>query len=315
MIYSNSWGPSDSGSVVEGPGTLLQRAFEQVVSQGRGGLGGVYVWAGGNGRSAGDNCNCDGYVNSVYTIPIGAYTDSGNQAYYSESCSALFASMPSSGGSKGITTTDLTSTTGDCTSTFGGTSAAAPMAAGAVALILQARPDLTWRDVQGVIVYGATPVLASDSQSTQAGLSFSHAYGFGRMILPKLLETAERWELMPASQVFSLPLADLKNGQFTQSKPLDFEFTFEHDITVEQVAVTLQITIPRGSLDLQLVSPFGTTSHLMVPRSRDRGSNWSWTFSTVASWGERAQGTWLLRFGTSSNTGTVTSAVVTVYGH
>ncbi len=32
-IYSNSWGPFDSGVIVEGPGTLLQMAFEQGVSQ------------------------------------------------------------------------------------------------------------------------------------------------------------------------------------------------------------------------------------------------------------------------------------------
>jgi kexin len=137
MIYSNSWGPSDSGTVVEGPGSLLQRAFKQVTSEGRGGLGGVYVWAGGNGRGSGDNCNCDGYVNSVYTLPVGAYTDRGTQASYSESCSALFASMPSSGGRHGITTTDLMSSSSTCTGSFGGTSAAAPMASGAVALMLQ----------------------------------------------------------------------------------------------------------------------------------------------------------------------------------
>ncbi len=32
-IYSNSWGPSDAGIVVSGPGSLVQMAFEQGVAQ------------------------------------------------------------------------------------------------------------------------------------------------------------------------------------------------------------------------------------------------------------------------------------------
>ena len=46
----------------------------------------------------------------------------------------------------------------DCANaSFRGTSAAAPIAAGAVALALQANPCLTWRDVQHLIVGSVTP--------------------------------------------------------------------------------------------------------------------------------------------------------------
>ena len=48
-------------------------------------------------------------------------------------------------------TTDL-SYLGGCTRSHSGTSAAAPIAAGIVALMLQARPCLYWRDVQHLIV-------------------------------------------------------------------------------------------------------------------------------------------------------------------
>ena len=52
----------------------------------------------------------------------------------------------------GITTTALTRQ-GGCTSSFSGTSASAPMAAGVIALLLEARPDLTWRDVQVIFLF------------------------------------------------------------------------------------------------------------------------------------------------------------------
>lgn len=45
-----------------------------------------------------------------------------------------------------------------CTEGHTGTSAAAPLAAGMVALMLQVRPCLTWRDVQHIIAFTATKV-------------------------------------------------------------------------------------------------------------------------------------------------------------
>ena len=43
----------------------------------------------------------------------------------------------------------------DYTSRFNGTSAAAPIATGVVALMLEANPNLTWRDVQEILVRSA----------------------------------------------------------------------------------------------------------------------------------------------------------------
>lgn len=42
-----------------------------------------------------------------------------------------------------------------CTDHHGGTSAAAPIAAGIFALVLEVRPDLTWRDMQHMCVQTA----------------------------------------------------------------------------------------------------------------------------------------------------------------
>lgn len=56
-------------------------------------------------------------------------------------------------------TSDWSMKTGTgCTETHTGTSATAPLAAGMVALMLQVRPCLTWRDVQHLIAFTATKV-------------------------------------------------------------------------------------------------------------------------------------------------------------
>ena len=53
-----------------------------------------------------------------------------------------------------MVTTDLH---GRCTKSHTGTSASSPMAAGIVALALEANPELTWRDVQHIIVRTSIP--------------------------------------------------------------------------------------------------------------------------------------------------------------
>jgi hypothetical protein len=55
----------------------------------------------------------------------------------------------------GIITALAGNTTDRCYGNFDGTSSSAPLVAGVVALVLGARPDLTWRDVQYVIMKSA----------------------------------------------------------------------------------------------------------------------------------------------------------------
>ena len=49
----------------------LQEAMKLAIEKGRYGYGNVFVFASGNGGLNEDNCNYDGYANSVYTITIG----------------------------------------------------------------------------------------------------------------------------------------------------------------------------------------------------------------------------------------------------
>uniref|UniRef100_A0AAA9SPK9 Proprotein convertase subtilisin/kexin type 5 n=1 Tax=Bos taurus TaxID=9913 RepID=A0AAA9SPK9_BOVIN len=148
-IYSASWGPDDDGKTVDGPAPLTRQAFENGVRMGRRGLGSVFVWASGNGGRSKDHCSCDGYTNSIYTISISSTAESGKKPWYLEECSSTLATTYSSGESydKKIITTDLRQR---CTDNHTGTSASAPMAAGIIALALEAktiRPNSAVRSI------------------------------------------------------------------------------------------------------------------------------------------------------------------------
>ncbi|CAH0550891.1 unnamed protein product [Brassicogethes aeneus] len=63
---------------------------------GRNGLGNIYVWASGDGGED-DDCNCDGYAASMWTISINSAINDGQNAHYDESCSSTLASTFSNG--------------------------------------------------------------------------------------------------------------------------------------------------------------------------------------------------------------------------
>lgn len=95
-IYSASWGPTDDGKTVDGPRNATMRAIVRGVNEGRHGLGNIYVWASGDG-GADDDCNCDGYAASMWTISINSAINDGQNAHYDESCSSTLASTFSNG--------------------------------------------------------------------------------------------------------------------------------------------------------------------------------------------------------------------------
>ncbi|WAR29043.1 BLI-like protein [Mya arenaria] len=133
-VSSNSWGGLDG--TFDGPSANEQNAFIKG-SKLRGGKGVIYVFAGGNGGFD-DNCNLDGYVNSIYTIGINGVARDREPPGYAEPCSAILASAYTGkgGSSDNVCTTDVN---GGCISSFTGTSAAAPLAAGALALVLESK--------------------------------------------------------------------------------------------------------------------------------------------------------------------------------
>jgi subtilisin family serine protease len=85
-VYTNSWGPSDTGNIVMGPRTLTKLTLEKGISEGRNGKGSIFVWASGNGRDE-DDCAADGYVSSIYTIAVGAIGVDSHYSFFDERCS------------------------------------------------------------------------------------------------------------------------------------------------------------------------------------------------------------------------------------
>lgn len=74
----------------------LQIFNHKCIFKGRRGKGNIYVWASGDGGEA-DDCNCDGYAASMWTISINSAINDGQNAHYDESCSSTLASTFSNG--------------------------------------------------------------------------------------------------------------------------------------------------------------------------------------------------------------------------
>ncbi|DAC24890.1 MAG TPA: peptidase, partial [Candidatus Poseidoniales archaeon] len=106
-IYSNSWGPSDDGATISGPGPLTLSAIENGVYNGRGGLGNIYTFAAGNGLQNDDDSNADGFTNNRFTIAVTAVDHNGVQSWYAEPGANILVAAPSEGDGEGITTTDV----------------------------------------------------------------------------------------------------------------------------------------------------------------------------------------------------------------
>ena len=293
QIYSCSWGPPDDGRSMDAPGLLIRIAMVTAVQQGRQGRGNIYVFAAGNGRGSGDNCNFDGYTNSIYTITVGGIDRKGKQTYYSEHCAAQLVVTYSSGSGDAIHTTDVG--VNQCYSNHGGTSAAAPLGAGIFALALSARPELTWRDLQHVLVLTGVPINEDeDWDTTYIGRKFSHAYGYGKLDAYAVVEKAKTVDLLKPQAWYNSPWLHVNHSipQGTDGLLSSFEVTKEHlkeanFEKIEHVTVTMNIQHSRrGDLSVELRSPTGLVSHLSVTRRLDEANAGyvDWTFMSVAHW-------------------------------
>jgi subtilisin-like proprotein convertase family protein len=315
-----------------------------------------------------------------YNIVVGALEASGVKSSYSTAGSAVWVSAP--GGEFGLNasvvgggfipeayraamvTTDQSgctngySRTGATTSSFNqgifpntlcnytntmnGTSSAAPVTSGVVALVLEANPTLTWRDVKHVLASTSTKVDAAipavlDASVTggpyvaelpwttnAAGYVFHNWYGFGRVNVDAAVEMAKTYRYgqlgtltttsWASSGTLSLAIPDNAAAGVTSSIAMPTALTIE----AIQIAVTAthQWT---GDLGIELVSPSGTKSILLNIKNgfTDTTGLAGMVLESNAFYGEPSAGTWTIRVldGRASRTGTFTNWQIRVFGH
>lgn len=250
-VVNHSWGLTASlyGSefsrgVADTDAARLVAAITYAADTGRGGLGTVQLNAAGNNSidAQGDSSHTD-----RHWISVGAYREvDGLASNYSSRGNSLLISAPSNDfaiiGGTGIWATDLKGRDGynlvadpggklDYTDQFGGTSAASPIAAGVVTLMLDANANIGWRDVSNILAYSAKLPVAFDdatrtiryedeygggtarmnegrfavsgpgnNQSNGGGLHYSSDYGYGAIDAYAAVRMAEVWSLFGAAQ-------------------------------------------------------------------------------------------------------------------
>ncbi|CAG2112325.1 unnamed protein product, partial [Medioppia subpectinata] len=278
----------------------------------------------GNGGRRLDNCNCDGYTNSIYTLSISSATQNGQKPWYLEECSSTLATTYSSGTPgrddnilsvdqdmtyfKSLESGGTPDTSRLCTRSHTGTSASAPIAAAIVALALEANPALTWRDLQHLVLLSSRyePLRHESGWITNGvGRRVSHKFGYGLIDATQMVRFAENWTPTPTQRVCETHTEDTEREIPVHPKRhLEVSLTTEacRDSSNEvnylehiQAKITLKYK-PRGSLKISLISPSGTITHLLFarPRDTDESSFTNWPFLSVHFWGESAVGKWKL---------------------
>ena len=160
--------------------------------------------------------------------------------------------------------------------------------------------NLTWRDMQYLVVYSSNPNLPHDSnwQTNGAGLRGSHLYGFGVLDSAVLVNRARNWIIVPPRQNCTMNVTPQfeDNKRTTNGKPLTVTFHIDgcrlSYLEHVQAVTTLSILSKnRGSVSIELTSPMVTKSTLLPYRNLDfhHDGFHKWPFMTVLTWGEILQ--------------------------
>lgn len=337
----------------------------------RQGRGAVYVKAAGNGFGSCAsalhplnaevgcvNTNSDPANNLPYPIVVGAFNADGRKASYSGAGPNLWISAPAgefgesapatitteqAGGDRGLSLLlgDRIGAThnpdGDYINAFNGTSAAAPNVTGVVALLLDAAPELTWRDVKHILagsarridpgIVSAQATFGGQTRTVRyrwatngAGYRFHDWYGFGavdadaalaaaRTHAPDSLGRFRRSGWFEASAGRGR-IPDNRGGGITRRIAVA---GLPESASIEAVMVEVDLDHPfPHDLGMRLASPSGTPSTLNTPFNDALAVDFStrrlrWRLLSNAFYGERPNGDWrLLVFdGAEHDTGTL----------
>ncbi|HTJ94970.1 MAG TPA: S8 family serine peptidase, partial [Pararobbsia sp.] len=357
-IANHSWGFKNDFALsnlqrgrINTESALLGTA-QYAAENGRSGLGTIMVAAGGNAREQGGSAQGSLIGNSRFATQVGAINAQGDLSTlqsasvpFSNPGASLLVSAP---GSSIVSTSRMLET--DRGSTFGnryddmqGTSFAAPIVSGIVALMLEANPNLGYRDVQAILALSARKVTDASTQWdvngahnwNGGGMHVSHDYGLGAVDARAAVRFAESW--MTQSTGANIGVQSASSNALGQSVAAGTTFnsslTMRDGVRVEHAEIDIDANVGRlGDLIVKLVSPSGTQSILLnrtgkIPAGAtgasdaDTGSTrsgeFNYTFMSTRHWGERSGGDWKLEV-THAATGepvTLNNWSLRVYGN
>ncbi|WP_419924746.1 S8 family serine peptidase [Candidatus Poriferisocius sp.] len=299
---------------------LWQAALETSLEQGFGGKGTSHVQAAGNGGiSDWQWASLDAANNYRGVISACAVNSAGSLAYYSEKGPSLWVCAPTSDrGQAGILAPIGEDGDDHYTAHFGGTSAAAPIVSGVIALMRSVNANLTWRDVKVILADTAqkndpehSSWLSGAQKYSSTGpeadpYSFSHSYGFGLVDAKAAVDAASGWTLLPPMRTATAShTGDVALPARGEEIELALGVSSAIDFTEHvKVAVAGDVSNIRD-YRVTLVSPSGAESILSVP------TNWcdagkcslrgSFDFGSSRHLGENPEGTWKLRIRNEPN--------------
>ncbi|MFS2035559.1 calcium-binding protein [Polaromonas sp. CT11-55] len=348
-VVNNSWGPTANFQLNVTPVGLLETGMLDAVSNGRGGLGTAIVMAGGNDREHGANTNYNALTANRAVITVGSINAPGDLGTlqmgskpFSNPGSSILVSAP--GSNIDSTSRELIADNG---STFGsqyntsqGTSFAAPIVSGVIALMLEANPKLGYRDIQTILAMSATQF--ADPNGTDwtyntaknwngGGMHASHDYGFGKVDARAAVRLAETWYGQTTTwneQTKTASSATLNAAIPDGAGVLTQTLTMAAGLDVETAQVTLELTHQRwGDLIIKLISPTGTESILVNRPGKAPGGaasdlgdttsgTLSFSFNTTHVRGETSGGNWTLQVidAATGSTGTLKNWKLDLYG-
>lgn len=347
-IVNNSWGATQNFDLNVVPTGTLETGVLAAVTSGRGGLGTVIVMAGGNERAEGANTNANALTANRAVITTGSINAPGDLGAleigskpFSNPGASILVSAP--GSNIDSTSRELISDGG---STFGsqyttseGTSFAAPIVSGVVALMLQANPALGYRDVQSILALTATRV--EDPNGTDwtyngahnwngGGSHVSHDYGFGKVDALAAVRLAETWfeRSTEGNLLTKSASSPVLNVSIPDGGAISGALAIDPGMVVESAQVTVSLTHQRiGDLIVKLISPSGTESVLVNRPGKAPGSDASdtgdigsgtldFSFNTTHVRGEDSGGNWTLQItdAITGQTGAITSWKLDLYG-
>ncbi len=337
-VNTNSWGAPDGNGNLWPSDLTWRSAINTGLTTGRSGRGIVYTWAAGNGATGStpcpacvDNTNYDGQANNRGVMAVGAVTNQGTKSSYSERGANLWVSAPGgeSCNTHAITTTDRSGELGSNAAAAGatdyanrsyskcmnGTSSATPMVAGVAALMLQANPNLGWRDVRVILAETArvndNPASPINPEWTTngAGYYINHNYGFGVVDANAAVARAKTWTPnLGTEKTFSSSSGSLTNSDIPDNNSTGVSHTITvsgSGITkIEFVEITFTATstsaIYSGDLQVTLTHTVGTTvtaisrlaeTHTCANPCTPYNA---WVFGSARHLGEPADGAWRL---------------------